>query len=159
MSYTKVKELFEKDNLGGVVRYSNEVSDTVENAAKMIGCEPKQIAKTMSFLVDEEPIVVVVAGDAKIDNSKYKAYFNYKAKMIPFDDVESLVGHTPGGICPFAVNPNVKVYLDISLKRFDIVYTGGGNENATVKVTIDQLEKYSNSNEWVDVCKNWNEII
>ena len=155
MSVESVRELFKKENLENLVLYSEEISDTVENAAKLLGCKEEQIAKTMSFIVNDEPIAVVASGDAKIDNQKYKGYFNNKAIMIPYQEVEKLTGHMPGGICPFALKENVKVYLDISLKRFDIVYTGGGDEHNTVKVNIEQLEKYSNYIEWVDVCKNW----
>lgn len=158
MSVQSVRELFRKNNLEDLVLYSGEVSDTVENAAILLKCEPAQIAKTMSFIVDDMPIAIVTSGDAKIDNSKYKSIFNNKAKMIPFEEVENLTGHIPGGICPFALNENVKVYLDISLKRFDIVYTGGGDEHNTVKVSIEQLENYSNYIGWVDVCKNWSEL-
>lgn len=156
MSVESVRKLFKKDNLENLVLYSKIVSDTVENAAKLLGCEPSQIAKTMSFIVHDKPIVIVASGDAKIDNVKYKSIFNTKAKMIPFNEVEELTGHLPGGICPFALKENVSVYLDISLKRFDIVFTGGGDEHNTVKVNIEQLEKYSNYVKWVDVCKNWN---
>lgn len=156
MSLLQVKEFFKNINLEDRIVEHKEVSDTVENAAAVIGCMPKEIAKTMSFLIGEEPILITVSGDAKIDNSKYKSYFNQKAVMIPFNKVEELVGHNPGGICPFAVNENVKTYLDISLKRFDIVYTGAGNASSTVKVSIDELEKHSNSIDWIDVCKNWN---
>ena len=157
MSVESVRELFRKNNLEELVLYSEVISDTVENAANMLGCEPKQIAKTMSFILEDKPIVIVSSGEAKIDNSKYKTYFNNKAKMIPFEQVEELTGHIPGGISPFALKENVKVYLDISLKRFDIVYAGAGDEHNTVKVTIEQLEKFSNYIEWIDVCKNWNE--
>lgn len=157
MSVQGVRDLFKNNNLENLILYSEIISDTVENAAAMLGCEPKQIAKTMSFIVGDKYIVIVSAGDAKIDNSKYKKKFNVKAKLIPYDDVEKITGHKPGGICPFALNENIKVYLDISLKRFDIVYAGGGDEHNTVKVTIDQLEKFSNYCEWIDVCKNWNE--
>lgn len=155
MSVQSVRELFRKENLEHLVLYSDEISDTVENAAAMIGCQPAQIAKTMSLLVDGCPIVIVSGGDAKIDNAKYKRVFGTKAKMISYGDVEALTGHIPGGICPFACKQDVKVYLDISLKRFDIVYTGGGDEHNTVKVTIPQLEQFSGYTEWVDVCKGW----
>lgn len=157
MSVASVRELFRKNNLENLVLYSEDISDTVENAANLLGCEPKQIAKTMSFLVGDDPIVIVTSGDVKIDNSKYKNLFNTKAKMIPFVEVEKLTGHIPGGICPFALKKNVKVYLDISLKQFDVVYTGGGDDHNTVKVTIEQLERYSNYIEWIDVGKNPNE--
>lgn len=155
MSVESVRKLFESQNLGELVHYSEVVSDTVENAASMIGCRPEQIAKTMSFLIGEQPMMVVASGDAKIDNSKYKAQFGTKAKMIPYDSVEHLTGHIPGGICPFACNEGVVVYLDESLKRFDVVYTGGGDEHNTVEVTIPLLERLSGFESWVDVCKGW----
>lgn len=156
MSVESVRKLFKENNLENLILYNETISDTVENAALALGCSPKQIAKTISFLIDEKPIVIVVSGDAKIDNSKYKRKFNKKAKMIPSNKVDDLTGYTPGGVCPFALKENVSVYLDISLKRFDIVYTGGGDKYNTIKVTIEQLEKYSNYIEWIDVCKNWN---
>ena len=155
MPVQNVKNLLVKNNLEELLLYSETVSDTVENAAELLGCEPKQIAKTMSFMIDDEPIVIVASGDAKIDNPKYKAVFNTKAKMIPYGEVEKLTGHLPGGLCPFALIENVKVYLDVSLKRFEIVFTGGGDEHHTVKVNIAQLEKLSNYVDWIDVCKNW----
>lgn len=156
MSVESVRELFKKDQLEDLVFYSEKISDTVENAARLLGCREEQIAKTMLFTVDNNPVVIVASGDAKIDNQKYKSYFNSKAIMIPYQEVEEVTGHIPGGICPFGLKDNVKVYLDRSLKRFDIVYTGGGDEHNTVKVNIEQLEKYSRYIEWVDVCKNWN---
>lgn len=157
MSVEGIRKLFEKDNLGHLVIYNEVVSDTVENAAKMIGCNEEQIAKTMAFYVDEQPIVIVSSGEAKIDNAKYKKEFGKKAKMVPFDMAESVTGHIPGGISPFALKEGVKVYLDVSLKRFDIVYSGGGDEHNIVKCTIPLLEKYSNYEKWIDVCKNWTE--
>ncbi len=156
MSVENIKELFKKNNIEELILHSEEISDTVIHAAKLLGCEPKQIAKTMSFVVYDNPIVIVSSGDSKIDNSKYKAYFKTKAKMIPFNEVERITGHTPGGICPFALNEGVRVYLDISLKRFDIIYTGGGDEHTTIKVNIEQLERYSNYTEWIDICNGWN---
>lgn len=109
----------------------------------------------MSFLLDGEPILIVTAGDAKIDNKKYKNHFHKKAKMIPAELVEQYIGHAPGGVCPFAVNPNVKVYLDISLKRFQTVYPAGGSSNSAVKLSIEELATHSGSSGWVDVCSNW----
>ncbi|MDY2986003.1 MAG: YbaK/EbsC family protein [Peptoniphilus sp.] len=155
MSVESVREVFKRDGLEDLVLYSEVISHTVEDAASLIGCEPKQIAKSMSFINGEYIVLVIASGDAKIDNSKYKAEFTFKPKMLPFEDVEKFTGHLPGGICPFGLKEGVKVYLDESLKRFDIVYTGGGDAHNTVKVNIDQLEKYSNYIKWVDVCKNW----
>ena len=153
MSVESVKAFFEEKGLGLLVHYSETVSDTVENAAAMIGCEPAQIAKTMSFLVGDGAVLIVSCGDAKIDNAKYKAAFHTKAKMIPADGLEALTGHLPGGVAPFACKDGVKVYLDESLKRFDVVYTGGGDEHHTVEVTLPLLERLSGFAAWVDVCK------
>lgn len=128
-------------------------SATVSDAAKALNCEEKLIAKTMGFLVGDNAILIVVAGDAKIDNSKYKKYFGLKAKMIPWDDVLMFIGHEPGGVCPFGINDGVDVYLDESLRRFEIVYPACGSSNSAVKLKIDELEKSSNFKNWIDVCK------
>lgn len=117
MSYENVKSYFENVNMGQRLMVFEKSSATVEEAANAVGCEPKQIAKTLSFLQSEGPILIVTAGDARIDNKKYKALFHQKAKMIPGDQVESHIGHVPGGVCPFAVKPEVVTYLDVSLKR------------------------------------------
>lgn len=132
----------------------NTSSATVEDAAKALNCQEKEIAKTLSFLVNNEAILIVVAGDKKIDNTKYKAEFNTKARMISFEEVEEYTGHKPGGVCPFGVKENVKIYLDESLKRFDIIYPACGSSNSAVKLTIEELEKASNFEKWVDVCKD-----
>ena len=132
----------------------NTSSATVEDAAKALNCKEKEIAKTLSFLVNNEAILIVVAGDKKIDNTKYKAEFNTKARMIPFEEVEEYTGHKPGGVCPFGVKENVKIYLDESLKRFDIIYPACGSSNSAVKLTIEELEKASNFEKWVDVFKD-----
>ena len=128
-------------------------SATVKEAAEAIGCREADIAKTMSFLVEDQPIVIVVAGDRKIDNSKYKQEFHKKAKMVPFDQVNDIIGHEVGGVCPFAVKENVEVYLDESLKEFEFVYPACGSHNSAIKLTIPQLEKTSNYKKWIDVCK------
>lgn len=156
MSVDSVRELFKKDKLENLILHSEVISDTVENAANLIGCEVKQIAKTMAFIVDDQPIVIVASGDVKIDNSKFKKCFKTKAKMVPFNKVEEITGHLPGGICPFALKENVRVFLDESLKRLDVVFTGGGDAYHTVKVTIAQLEEYSAFDKWVDVFKDPN---
>ena len=132
----------------------NTSSATVEEAAKALNCEEKELAKTLSFLVNDEPILIVVAGDKKIDNPKYKAEFNTKAKMIPFDDVERLIGHEVGGVCPFGIKDGVQVYLDDSLKRFPVIYPACGSSNSAIKLTIEELEKTSNYEKWIDVCKD-----
>ncbi len=130
-------------------------SATVELAAAALGCEPKRIAKSLSFKVDDRAILVVTAGDAKVDNSKYKACFHSKAKMLSPDEVETFIGHAVGGVCPFSINKNVDVYLDISLKRFKTVFPACGSSNSAIELTIDELEKYSNPLQWIDVCKDW----
>lgn len=155
MAYEKVKEYFDSVGLGERVVIREHTGDTVEHAAEAIGCEPARIAKTMSFMQSGEPALVVMAGDAKVNNTKYKACFQQKAIMIPGDQVEALIGHIPGAVCPFAINDNVKLYLDVSLKRFDIVYTAGGSTNSTIQLSIEELEKRSKHSGWVDVCKGW----
>ena len=127
----------------------------MELAAQALNCEPCRIAKTLSFLVDGHPILIVTAGDAKIDNPKYKAQFGTKAKMLTPEEVETLVGHAVGGVCPFAVNEGVKVYLDVSLKRFETVFPACGSSNSAIELTIAELEKYSGYTDWVDVCKGY----
>lgn len=154
MSYEKVKEYLKSVGLEDRLIIRDNI-DTVEHAAQTIGCEKERIAKTMSFLVKNEPIVIVMAGDAKVDNASYKAKFHQKAKMISYQDVEEIVGHMPGGVCPFALNDHVKVYLDISLKRFETVHAAGGSANSTVELSNEELEKYTNYVEWIDVCKGW----
>lgn len=154
MSFVNVKNLFKKEGLENRITIHNQLSDTVEHAAQLIGCEPAQITKTMSFIVDGEPIVIGMTGDVKVSNSKYKAYFHQKAKMVPYEDVENIIGHEPGGVCPFATNDNVKVYLDNSLKRFNYLYTAAGQHDATLKVSLEELEKLSNFTEWIDVSQS-----
>lgn len=152
MSLEKVKDYFDKYNMKDRVIVFDQSSATVELAAKAAGCEPERIAKTMSFFLGEEAILIVTAGDVKIDNKKYKAKFHQKAKMIPGDLVESYIGHAPGGVCPFAVKEGLPVYLDISLKRFETVYPAAGSGNSAIELTLPELEKYSHAAEWVDVC-------
>ena len=130
-------------------------SATVELAAAAAGCEPKRIAKSLSFLVDGKAVMVVAAGDAKVDNAKYKAQFGTKAKMLSPDQVSEMIGHAVGGVCPFGINEGVSVYLDESLKRFETVFPAAGSGNSAIELTIPELEKYSHFIQWVDVCKNW----
>ena len=153
MSLEKVQEYFKKYGIENRIKVLEESSATVELAAKAIGCNAEHIAKTLSFKVEDKPILIVVAGDAKIDNSKYKTTFNTKAKMLNIEEVEELVGHKVGGVCPFAIKDNVNVYLDNSLKRFTTVFPACGSSNSAIELTIKELEKYSNYIEWVDVCK------
>lgn len=155
MSYEKVKEYFKQNGLEDRLTVREQIGDTVEHAAQAIGCEPARIAKTMSFFVSGEPVLVVMAGDAKVDNRKYKDCFHQKAIMIPGNQVEEIIGHQPGAVCPFAIREGVKVYLDISLKRFDIVHTAGGSLNSTIKLSVEELEKFAMPEKWIDICKGW----
>ena len=125
----------------------------MELAAAALNCEPGRIAKTLSFLVGEQPILIVSAGDVKIDNAKYKATFGKKAKMLTQEQVTDLIGHAVGGVCPFAINPGVDVYLDASLKKYETVFPACGSSNSAIELTIPEMEKYSGYKEWVDVCK------
>ena len=131
-------------------------SATVELAAEALHCEPCRIAKTLSFMVGEKPVLIVAAGDTKIDNPKYKAQFGTKAKMLTPEQAEILVGHAVGGVCPFAVQPGVEVYLDASLKQFETVFPACGSSNSAIELTIPELERSSGYTAWVDVCKGWN---
>ena len=130
-------------------------SATVELAAQAVGCEPARIAKTLSFLVNDHAILIVAAGDAKVDNARYKAFFHTKAKMLSMEQVTELIGHAVGGVCPFGVKEGVEIYLDESLKRFTTVFPAAGSSNSAIEVTMEQLEEYSGSKNWIDVCKGW----
>jgi len=132
-------------------------SATVELAAQAVGVIPARIAKTLSFLVEDGCVLVVAAGDAKIDNAKYKAMFHTKAKMLTPEQVSEFTGHAIGGVCPFGNPEGVKTYLDVSLQRFDTVFPAAGSSNSAIELTCDELEKYSNSLAWIDVCKAWQE--
>ena len=155
MAIDKVKEYFKPLHMEEHILEFDVSSATVELAAEALHCEGKRIAKTMSFLVGEQPILIVTAGDTKIDNAKYRHFFGAKAKMIPGEEVEAIIGHAIGGVCPFAVNDNVKIYLDESLHRFET--PAAGSPNSAIELTIPELEKYSNFLQWVDVCKGWQE--
>ncbi|MBR2132642.1 MAG: YbaK/EbsC family protein [Oscillospiraceae bacterium] len=157
MAIERVREYFRGLDMEERVLEFPVSSATVELAAQAVGCEPCRIAKTLSFLVSEKPILIVTAGDAKVDNSKYKGTFSTKAKMLTPDEAETMVGHAVGGVCPFAINEGVTVYLDESLKRFETVFPACGSSNSAIELTIPELEKYSCSfASWVDVCKGWN---
>lgn len=156
MAIEKVKEYFRKYGMEDRVQELGESSATVELAAQALNCEPCRIAKTLSFMVEDAPILIVAAGDAKIDNPKYKAQFGKKAKMLTPEEAVTLVGHAVGGVCPFAVNEGTTVYLDESLKRFETVFPACGSGNSAIELTIEELEKYSQFTAWVDVCKGWN---
>ena len=128
-------------------------SATVSEAAKAVGTEERRIAKTLSFMLDEGPILVVAAGDAKIDNKKFKGTFHKKASMLKVDELPELVGHPVGGVCPFGIREGAKVYLDQSLRRFPTVFPACGSANSAIELTIPELETYSRFAEWVDVCR------
>ena len=155
MAIEKVKAYFAAFGMADRIREFDVSSATVELAAQALGCEPCRIAKTLSFLVEGQPILIVAAGDAKIDNPRYKAQFGTKAKMLTPEEAETMVGHAVGGVCPFGVNEDVKVYLDESLKRFSTVFPACGSSNSAIELTIAELEKVSGFLSWVDVCKNW----
>lgn len=153
MSIEKVRAYFEKEGIAHRIKELDSSSATVELAAKALGTQEKRIAKSLTFLVDETAVMIVTAGDAKINNAKFKAEFHTKAKMLTAEQVTILIGHSVGGVCPFAVNENVKIYLDVSLKRFDTVFPACGSSNSAIELTVEELEKYSHALKWVDVCK------
>ena len=153
MAIDKVREYMKQYGMEDKILEFEVSSATVQLAAEAVGCEPERIAKTLSFIVDEKPILIVAAGDAKIDNPKYKAMFHTKAKMIPAAEVEGLIGHAVGGVCPFGINEGVTVYLDECLKRFETVYPACGSSNSAIELTIPELEKISGFTSWIDVCK------
>lgn len=153
MAIERVKDYFREIGLEDRIQEFTVSSATVALAAQALGCEECRIAKTLSFHVDDKVVLIVAAGDAKIDNSKYKAQFGTKAKMLTFDEVEELIGHAVGGVCPFAVNEGVEVYLDVSLKRFETVFPACGSSNSAIELNMEELEKYSGSLAWIDVCK------
>lgn len=155
MAIEKVKAYFRQYGMEGRVQEFEVSSATVELAAEALRCEPRRIAKTLSFMVSGSPVLIVAAGDAKIDNPKYKARFGTKAKMLTPGEAEAMVGHAVGGVCPFAVKEGVTVYLDESLKRFQTVFPACGSGNSAIELTIPELEKYSSFAAWVDVCKGW----
>jgi len=157
MAIEKVREYFSQWGMEDRILEFDVSSATVELASQAVGCEPKRIAKTLSFMVDGKPILIVVAGDARIDNAKYKAQFSAKAKMLAPDQVLELVGHAVGGVCPFGIPDDVMVYLDKSLKRFETVFPACGSSNSAIELSIEELEKYSNYSAWVDVCRGWEE--
>ena len=153
MSIGKVKAYFETKGMKERVLEFETSSATVALAAQALGCDENRIAKTLSFHVGERVVLVVAAGDAKIDNPKYKAFFGTKAKMLAYEEAETLIGHAVGGVCPFAVNEGVEVYLDESLKRFQTVFPACGSSNSAIELTLLELEEHSGYTQWVDVCK------
>ena len=155
MAIEKVKAYLRNYGMEERVLELDMSSATVELAAQALGCQPCRIAKSLSFLVEGKAVLVVAAGDARIDNSKYKAQFGTKAKMLTPEEAETLVGHAVGGVCPFAVNEGVEVYLDASLKRFETVFPACGSSNSAIELSIPELEKFSGYSGWIDVCKGW----
>ena len=156
MSIETVREYFRDFGMEERIREFPVSSATVELAAKVVGVEPGHIAKSMSFRLGEDAIVVVMAGDARVDNPRYKAQFHAKAKMLSFDEAHSLIGHDPGGVCPFALPEGVKTYLDVSLRRFATVFPAAGSANSAIEMSCEELERCSSGFAgWVDVCRGW----
>ncbi len=155
MSIERVRAYFKSCNMENRIQEFEVSSATVELAAAALSCDPARIAKTLSFLVEDHAILVVAAGDAKVDNTKYKARFHTKAKMLSPQQVEELVGHAVGGVCPFAVKEGTEVYLDVSMKRFETMFPACGSSNSAIELTIPELEEHSGYLEWVDVCKGY----
>lgn len=153
MSLENVREYFKARGIEDRIQEFDTSSATVELAAEAIGCEKERIAKTLSFHVKDRVVLIVAAGDMRIDNKKFKAKFGAKAKMLSFDEAEPLIGHAVGGVCPFAVKDGVDTYLDVSLKRFDKVFPACGSSNSVIELSLEELEEYSNSLGWIDVCK------
>lgn len=153
MSLEKAKAYLAEKGYADHVIELEDSSATVQLAAQALGIEPGMIAKTMSFLLGDEAILILTEGTAKVDNRKYKDTFHMKAKMIPFEEVENRIGHAPGGVCPFGIKEGIRVYLDESLKQFETVYPAAGNDHSAVKLTIAELEEVAGAVGWVDVCK------
>ncbi len=153
MAIDKVKEYFQKYGIADRIKEFDTSSATVELAAHALGCDPARIAKTLSFWIDDKCILIVMAGDVKVDNQKYKATFGTKAKMLSFDEAEPVIGHAVGGVCPFAINNGISVYLDESLRRFDTVFPACGSSNSAIELSIMELQEYSKYTSWVDVTK------
>ena len=153
MAFDKAKAYLDSLGLTDRIIVTEHSSATVAEAAEAIGCQEAMIAKTLSFLQEEKPVLILADGTARIDNRKYKDRFGCKAKMIPADMVEPLIGHSVGGVCPFGISEGVSVFLDESLRRHEIVYPAVGNDHSGVRLTIPELEKCSGALGWVDVCK------
>lgn len=157
MSVEAVKEYFSQYGIAERIQEFPVSSATVELAAQALNCAPERIAKTLSFKLKkaDKSLLIVTAGDAKIDNAKFKAAFGERALMIKADEVESIIGHPVGGVCPFGINQGIAVYLDESLKRFESVFPACGDSNNAIELTIPELEKYTQFKQWINVCKNW----
>ncbi len=157
MAIEAVREYLKKWNADGRILEFPVSSATVELAAQAVGCAPARIAKTLSFLVEEKAVLIVTAGDAKVDNSKFKQYFHTKARMLTPEQAVEMVGHAVGGVCPFGVKEGTEIYLDESLRRFETVFPAAGSSNSAIEVTMEELEEFSGSSAWVDLCKGWQE--
>lgn len=158
MSIQKVRAYFQQFGIQDRIREFEVSSATVDLAAVAVGVNGARIAKSLSFKVDDQPIIIVTGGDAKVDNSRYKAQFRTKAKMLTHEEAHTLIGHDVGGVCPFALPETVKTYLDVSLRRFETVFPAAGSDNSAIEMTCEELEQYSsNFTAWVDVCKDWRE--
>jgi Uncharacterized conserved protein len=155
MSIERVRQYFEPYGMADRIREFPVSSATVELAAAALGCEGCRIAKTLSFSVDGAAVLIVAAGDARVDNGKFKAFFHTKARMLSPQEAADLVGHAVGGVCPFGVNEGVTTYLDVSLRRFETVFPACGSSNSAIELTLPELEKYSQAKAWIDVCKGW----
>ena len=155
MSTEKVKNYFKQWQLDDRIHEFNVSSATVDLAAQALNCQPKRIAKSLSFMVHDQPLLIVTAGDTRIDNKKFKSQFKTKAKMLKHEDTKALIGHDVGGVCPFVINKGVLVYLDISLKRFATVFPACGSANSAIELSISELESHSHYSTWIDVCKDW----
>ena len=155
MSIERVRQYFEPFDMADRIREFPVSSATVELAAAALGCEGCRIAKTLSFSVDGAAVLIVAAGDARVDNGKFKAFFHTKARMLSPQEAADLVGHAVGGVCPFGVNEGVSTYLDVSLRRFETVFPACGSSNSAIELTLPELEKYSQAKAWIDVCKGW----
>ena len=155
MSIEKVRAYFREKGMEDRIQEFTVSSATVELAAQAAGVEPARIAKTLSFKLGDRVLLVVAAGDAKVDNTRYKNTFGGKAKMLTPDEAVTLVGHAVGGVCPFVVSEGVEVYLDESLRRFDAVYPAAGSASSAVRLSCEELEALSGCKQWVDVCKAW----
>lgn len=157
MAIERVRAYFETLGIADRILEFPVSSATVTQAAEALGCAPRRIAKTLSFMVDGKAVLIVAAGDARVENRKFKGVFGQKAKMLTPDEAEQLVGHAVGGVCPFAVLDGVEIYLDVSLRRFQTVFPACGSSNSAVEMTIAELEQYTDFVDWVDVCKDWQE--
>ena len=155
MSIERVRDYFRPLGREGDILEFPVSSATVELAAQAVGVIPARIAKPLSFLVDGAGVLIVAAGDAKIDNSKYKGFFHTKAKMLTQEQAREMTGHAVGGVCPFANPEGVRTYLDVSLRRFATVFPAAGSSNSAIELTCDELEEYSRCESWIDVCKGW----